>query len=273
MAPGGGSQVADANAAWAAGAPSPEAYAGADWTTGLHKLQVYSEWFVWARLRVADPERCHAAALAATAALEKGQGWAAALEAGRLALTPYPPPVPAMDARVRGYVTWYAFSAIDLALAPALAHVAARAANDAQTLGAPTDQAAHIGMHAAGLPAPPVTWQPGTPRPQAAPPAGLAQGFAGGRSSWTGGAPTGRPAARKFDLVTLGPVLYGVFALVLTLVLVNQGFLVIKFGSIFGIIYTLRRAAGSPLWVTVAGIGLNAAALFIGLSPLLASRP
>jgi hypothetical protein len=122
----------------------------------------YAEWFVWAMRHVEDERRSHAAAHAATSALEGGITVAqAAPIAQRAAESADAATAPIRaDAFTQAYAAWYAWANIDRNLDQAASHRAANAGTQAQMNGATQAQAAAAAIKAVSATVPMAVMQP-----------------------------------------------------------------------------------------------------------------
>lgn len=135
---------------------APERVMQAEGTGATSRHTTYAEWFAWAKRHVDDGRRCHAAAHAATSALEGRMTIAqVAPIAQRAAEAPDAATAPIRaDNFTQSYAGWYAWASIDNNLDPAASHRAAIAATQAQLNRANPTQAAAAALKAVGATVP-----------------------------------------------------------------------------------------------------------------------
>lgn len=113
--------------------------------------RVYAEWFAWARTRVADVQRCHAAAAAAVHGLQGGHPVTAVTETVTRVVEGAPSIAPDLGSGVRSYANWFAWAHLDMKLDQERSHAAAAAATNAQLQGLTPVQAAEAALREVGI--------------------------------------------------------------------------------------------------------------------------
>jgi len=247
------SWLASASAVPSAVAPAPAATVQAP-PPDISR-RAYAEWYAWARRNTPEAGRCHAAAAAATAALDAGQDHGAAARlAHAAAIAPDAPTRPVTaDPQTQAYSAWYAYANVDHGMDGAPAHAYAQAATLAQARGVDVTAAAAEGARAAGLGGP-------TPAAVAAPVYAARPGR--GVVSAVGTAGLGFSLGGFFRDPAGRACIYGVLCLVAPFVI----HIYFPIMPILGLIYGIRGMGRSNPILAMAALAINGVALLLTAS-------